>query len=122
DSAITWLLEPQRASSIEKWSGTLEHPIHSGKAGNTMDAFMHFSYIYSQQSLIFADLQSTRGRAPSGDGASILFDIMTHTLAQDSGVGNHGHAGIESILDGHVCSAMCEGLEMGKEHVIGKLE
>lgn len=59
DSAITWLLEPRRASSVEKWSGTLEHPPHSDKAGNTIDAFMHFSYIYSQQSLLFADLQST---------------------------------------------------------------
>jgi hypothetical protein len=58
DSALTWLLEPLRASCIDRWSGTLEHPIHSDKAGKTMDAFMHFAYIYSQQSLIFADLQS----------------------------------------------------------------
>ncbi|KAJ7832306.1 hypothetical protein B0H13DRAFT_2289105 [Mycena leptocephala] len=82
DSAITWLLEPLRAASVNRWSGTLEHPIHADKAGKTIDAFMHFAYIYSQQSLVFADLQSTRGRAPSGSGASILFDAMTHTLSQ----------------------------------------
>ncbi|KAJ7257230.1 kinase-like domain-containing protein [Mycena haematopus] len=119
DTAVTWLLEPLRASSVERWSGTLEHPIHSDKAGKTMDAFMHFSYIYSQRSFIFADLQSTCGRAPSGNGASILFDVMTHTIPQDSGVGDHGSAGIESILNGHVCGAMCEGLEMGEEYAIG---
>jgi hypothetical protein len=58
DSAVTWLLEPLRAASVDRWSGTLEHPIHADKAGKTIDAFMHFAYIYSQQSLVFADLQS----------------------------------------------------------------
>ncbi|KAJ6474302.1 kinase-like domain-containing protein [Mycena sanguinolenta] len=119
DSAITWLLEPLRAASVDRWSGTLEHPIHSDKAGKTMDTFMHFSYVYSQQSFIFADLQSTRGRAPSGSSASILFDVMTHTVQQDSGVGDHGDAGIKAILNGHICSLMCTGLDMGEEHVIG---
>ncbi|KAJ6538059.1 hypothetical protein B0H19DRAFT_1270429 [Mycena capillaripes] len=80
------------------------------------------SAITCQQSLIFADLQSTRGRAPSGSGASILFDVMTHTLSQDSGVGDHGALGIKAILDGHICSAMCIGLEMGDEHKIGSNE
>ncbi|KAJ7908245.1 hypothetical protein B0H13DRAFT_2498456 [Mycena leptocephala] len=120
DSAVTWLLEP--GAGLFRWSGTLEHPIHADKAGKTIDAFMHFAYIYSQQSLVFADLQSTRGRAPSGSGASILFDAMTHTLSQDSGVGDHGPSGIKAILDGHICSAMCIGLEMGDEHKIGSNE
>ncbi|KAJ7486809.1 kinase-like domain-containing protein, partial [Mycena latifolia] len=112
NSAITWLLEPLRASSIERWSGTLEHPIHFDKPGKTMDAFMHFSYVYSHRSLLFADLQSTVGRAPSGSKASILFDVMTHTVTQNSGVGDHGSPGIMAILEGHICGAMCEGLEM----------
>ncbi|KAJ6536660.1 hypothetical protein B0H10DRAFT_1670291, partial [Mycena sp. CBHHK59/15] len=54
-TAITWLLEPLRASSIERWSGTLQHPNHSNKPGETMDAFMHFSYVYSQETFVFAD-------------------------------------------------------------------
>ncbi|KAJ6463845.1 kinase-like domain-containing protein [Mycena vitilis] len=120
DGAITWLLEPLRASSVDRWSGTLEHRPHSDKAGRTIDAFMHFAYIYSQQSLIFADLQSTRGRAPSGEGASILFDVMTHTHSQDSGVGDHGPSGIKSILDGHACSTVCDALQMGEEHALGR--
>ncbi|KAJ7909767.1 hypothetical protein B0H13DRAFT_2013664 [Mycena leptocephala] len=44
DSAVTWLLEPLRAASVDRWSGTLEHPIHADKAGKTIDAFMHFAY------------------------------------------------------------------------------
>ncbi|KAJ7133796.1 kinase-like domain-containing protein [Mycena filopes] len=117
DSAITWLLEPLRASALDRWSGTLEHPLHSDKAGMTMDAFMHYSYVYSQKSFIFADLQSTRARAPSGNAVSVLFDVMTHTIPQDSGVGDHGAAGIDSILNGHTCNIMCEALELGEENV-----
>ncbi|KAK7046460.1 kinase-like protein [Favolaschia claudopus] len=115
DSAITWLLEPLRASYVEKWSGTLEHPTHSNKAGKTMDAFVHFCFVYSQRSLVFADLQSTRGRSPTGKAASILFDVMTHTILEDSGVGDHGQAGIDAIQKSHRCGAMCHGLEMGDE-------
>ena len=57
DSAIVWLLEPMRGSSIERWSGTLKHPNHDNKVGQTMDAFMHFSYVYSQHTIVFADIQ-----------------------------------------------------------------
>ncbi|KAJ7100704.1 kinase-like domain-containing protein [Mycena belliarum] len=114
-SAITWLLEPLRASTIERWSGTLDHPMHADKPGKTMDAFMHFSYIYSQRSRLFADLQS---QSASGNRASILFDVMTHTVAQDSGVGDHGLTGITAVLAGHICDTMCEGLEMGEENLI----
>ncbi|KAJ7748307.1 kinase-like domain-containing protein, partial [Mycena maculata] len=117
NGAITWLLEPLRAASIERWSGTLEHPTHSDKAGKTIDAFMHFSHTYSQQTFVFADLQR---RAPSGKSALILFDVMTHTLSQDSGVGDHGPDGIEVILAGHTCGAMCDGLEMGEENTISE--
>jgi hypothetical protein len=41
-------------------------------------------------------------------------------FTRDSGVGDHGLAGIKSILKGHVCGAMCEGLQMGEEHTIGE--
>ncbi|KAJ7909932.1 hypothetical protein B0H13DRAFT_2661303 [Mycena leptocephala] len=44
DSAVTWLLEPLRAAPVDRWSGTLEHPIHADKAGKTIDPFMHFAY------------------------------------------------------------------------------
>ncbi|KAJ7729855.1 hypothetical protein DFH07DRAFT_781824 [Mycena maculata] len=83
NGAITWLLEPLRAASMERWSGT-------------------------------------KGRAPSGKSALILFDVMTHTLSQDSGVGDHGPDGIEVILAGHTCGAMCDGLEMGEENTISE--
>jgi hypothetical protein len=59
DAAILWLLEPLRGASIERWSGTLQHPNHDNKTGQTIDAFMHFSYVYSQQTLVFADIQGT---------------------------------------------------------------
>ncbi|KAJ7613521.1 kinase-like domain-containing protein, partial [Roridomyces roridus] len=120
NSAITWLLEPLRAASMERWSSTLDHPTHPDKAGRTMDAFMHFSYLYSHQTIVFADLQSTKGRGHHGKSTHILFDVMTHTPAQNSGVGDHGQQGIESILAGHACGQMCKGLDMGAENVLKK--
>ncbi|KAJ7221193.1 kinase-like domain-containing protein, partial [Mycena rebaudengoi] len=113
DSAITWLLEPLRSAAMDRWSGTLLHPNHSNKAGLTMDAFMHFSFVYSQSTLVFSNLQSTKGRCVSGSSGSILFDVMTHSNNQDGGVGDHGPAGITAIFSEHICGRVCLGLDMG---------
>ncbi|KAK7438440.1 hypothetical protein VKT23_018052 [Stygiomarasmius scandens] len=45
DGYITWLLEPIRnASTTKKWSGTMNHPSHTNKVGDTLHAFVHFAY------------------------------------------------------------------------------
>ncbi|KAJ7451474.1 kinase-like domain-containing protein [Mycena galericulata] len=120
DSAVVWLLEPLRGSAMERWSGTLKHPNHENKPGQTMDAFMHFSYVYSQKTLIFADLQGSKGRSRLGNIGWILFDVMTHTLDGTSGVGDHGEDGIQAILSDHICERMCCGLDMGTENIMAE--
>ncbi|KAJ7113474.1 kinase-like domain-containing protein [Mycena epipterygia] len=122
DSAIIWLLEPLRGSAIERWSGTLKHPNHQNKPGQTIDAFMHFSHVYSQGTLVFADIQGMHlyGRSRGGNSGWILFDIMTHTYPGTSGVGDHGEYGIDAILADHICDRMCHGLDMGEENMLPK--
>ncbi|KAJ7449751.1 hypothetical protein B0H11DRAFT_2332079 [Mycena galericulata] len=121
DSAVVWLLEPLRGSAMERWSGTLKHLNHGNKPGQTMDAFMHFSYVYSQKTLVFADLQGSKGRSRLGNSGWILFDVMTPTLDGTSGVGDHGEDGIQAILSDHICERMCCGLDMGTENIVAEL-
>lgn len=58
DAGIVWLLEPRRSSIVQKWSGTMVHPNRSDKLHMTMSAFAHFSLLWSQYTLVFADIQS----------------------------------------------------------------
>lgn len=59
DAGVVWLLEPERSAAVERWSGTMEHPAHHDKRGATLVAFVHFAYVYSLRTKVFADLQST---------------------------------------------------------------
>jgi hypothetical protein len=53
-----WIVERRRPMSVLKWSGTLTHPNHhTDLVGATICAFVHFAYIFSQRSLVFADIQ-----------------------------------------------------------------
>lgn len=84
--------------SVTKWSGTLAHPNHNGNlVGTTICAFAHFAYIFSQRSVVFADIQGvfnqsavtrsltshigTQTQLSPGVEGLILFDVMTHTVA-----------------------------------------
>lgn len=54
----SWIVERRRPMSVMKWSGTLAHPNHhTDLIGATICAFVHFSYIFSQHSIVFADIQ-----------------------------------------------------------------
>lgn len=56
---IAWLLEARRSGKVERWSGTNEYPMWGdNKLGNTLNAFTHFAYMDSYESIVFADLQS----------------------------------------------------------------
>jgi len=83
--------------SVTKWSGTLAHPNHRGDlVGATICAFVHFAYICSQRSIVFADIQGelncntvdqsltshvgTQAQISPGIEGLVLFDIMTHTV------------------------------------------
>ncbi|KAJ3993927.1 kinase-like domain-containing protein, partial [Lentinula boryana] len=108
---ITWLLEPMRPKALAttKWSGTMQHPSHNSKVGDTLTTFVHFTYQWTYKTLVFADLQSESGGV-TGSGDYVLFDVMTHTLAGQSGVGDHGLEGIQKFCDMHACSNKCKNL------------
>ncbi|KAF9251019.1 hypothetical protein L218DRAFT_1065832, partial [Marasmius fiardii PR-910] len=49
---VVWLLEPMRTGTPKKWSGTLQHPSHQGKLGVTLTTFVHFTYEWSQKTIV----------------------------------------------------------------------
>ncbi|KAI1791093.1 kinase-like domain-containing protein [Ganoderma leucocontextum] len=116
DSTIIWLLEPRRSKSVTRWSGTLAHSKRADKRHSTMGAFVHFAYDWSQQTVVFADLQSSAGKLPGPhmQYGNILFDVMTHTPEGESGVGDHSIDGILSFLKGHSCHKACEDLQLAE--------
>ncbi len=53
-----WLLEPMRYGEVKRYSGTMSHvPRDSSHYALTISAFVHFVYVYSEESLVFADIQ-----------------------------------------------------------------
>ncbi|KAF8824200.1 hypothetical protein HHX47_DHR8000161 [Lentinula edodes] len=59
DHQIVWLLEPMRPrTATKKWSGTMQHPGHNSKVGDTLTSFVHFAYQWTYETVVFADLQS----------------------------------------------------------------
>ncbi|KAF7333428.1 Kinase-like protein [Mycena venus] len=106
-SSVTWLLEQERGNvQLRKYSGTLDHPRYSDKQGATINAFQHFSYCYSNNTLVFADIQTSESHNPLSK-ASVLFDLMSHTLDGKSGAGDHGKEGIKTFVDQHDCVQKC---------------
>ena len=57
NTRITWMLEPLRASAVYKWCGTTSWPNGQGKDVQTLMAFVHFAYLWTKESTVFADLQ-----------------------------------------------------------------
>ncbi|KAF8587691.1 hypothetical protein K439DRAFT_1614125 [Ramaria rubella] len=55
--AIYWLLEEQRTPVVNNYSYTLNHPDQKSLKGATIVVFAHFCWLYSQQTLVFADMQ-----------------------------------------------------------------
>nr|VWP00214.1 Increased rDNA silencing protein 4 [Ganoderma boninense] len=120
DAGVVWLVEPERSTTVERWSGTMEHPNHHDKQGATLMAFVHFAYVYSLRTKVFADLQTSRGKLKNGHWGEILFDVMTHTTSGTSGVGDHGEPGIKKFLSDHTCNGICQ--ELGLRNTSDPLE
>ncbi|KAF8177118.1 hypothetical protein K438DRAFT_2042159 [Mycena galopus ATCC 62051] len=93
-SSVTWLLERERGNvdfqKSRKYSGTVEHPHHTDK-------------------------QASESHDPATK-ASILFDLMSHTLSGDSGAGDHGGDVIQTFVDQHECSQRCK--QLGLEQLV----
>ena len=43
---------------------------------------------------------------------SFFFSLLTLICHSDSGIGDHGLAGIKSFLDQHTCNYVCKGLNL----------
>lgn len=91
-----WLAEPRRALTVEKFSGTLNHPqpAVSTIVNKTMYALAHFIYHSTGNDLVYTDLQGdphvlvqvhahgrlgTEAVLPNGKDGIILFDPMVQT-------------------------------------------
>jgi hypothetical protein len=57
DPAVMWLIEPFHSTQTTKYSGTLVEVQNNTLPFMTMSAFSHFTYYWSQQSLVYVDLQ-----------------------------------------------------------------
>ena len=57
---VYWMLEPLRAWSVDKWTGTLQHSTDFSTLGQTVDAFTHYVFHESRAQMVFADMQSER--------------------------------------------------------------
>ncbi|KAJ2912174.1 hypothetical protein MD484_g8243, partial [Candolleomyces efflorescens] len=111
DGAI-WLVEPKRTRSVVKFCGTLGHPERNDKVGMTISALCHWIYIFTRKTEVYSDMQGSY-MTIDGTDTLILFDPMTHTLNQDSGIGDYGEKGIKKFLAEHQCNYICRGLSLG---------
>ncbi|KAH9916466.1 kinase-like domain-containing protein [Fomitopsis serialis] len=110
-----WLIEPRRATSVHRWSGTMSHPAGAGQKAQTMSAFAHFVYRYSNSQLVAADLQSTVA-AIDNAVVDVVFDMMTHTQDGNSGVGDHGQEGIDAFVKQHECNRICMEMSLSGDN------
>ncbi|TFK26791.1 hypothetical protein FA15DRAFT_587615, partial [Coprinopsis marcescibilis] len=128
EPGLMWLVEKRHPSQwVQRFSGTLEHTTpHSDQLHLTVYAFQHFVYGFSNNELVFADLQGTPttvvGRNGDLSKATILFDPMTHTTTQASGVGDHGPDGIQTFVDQHECRELCKALGLSAQYPLHDLE
>ncbi|KAJ7307951.1 kinase-like domain-containing protein [Mycena albidolilacea] len=109
-SRVVWLLEPLRNAAVTHYTGTMEHPAGTGQLAHTLSAFVHFAF--QQSGIIFADIQGSCGRLSNKTMGIIIFDLMTHTEEEDSGVGDYGPKGIARWRDQHDCNAFCKRLDL----------
>ncbi|KAF8510167.1 kinase-like domain-containing protein, partial [Gautieria morchelliformis] len=78
---------------------TLSHPDQYGLKGKTISAFTHFTWLHSQHTLLFADMQGP---------VEIFFDPMTHSPTEDTGLVEYGQRGIDAFISQHRCNKICE--------------
>ncbi|KAF8572732.1 hypothetical protein K439DRAFT_1506698, partial [Ramaria rubella] len=64
DSGMWWLIEPLRVPRLME---------------SKVAAFAHFTYKWSKNSIVLADMQSSSGNLVSGKPGKIFFDHMTHS-------------------------------------------
>ncbi|KAJ6524657.1 hypothetical protein DFH09DRAFT_1096060 [Mycena vulgaris] len=96
---IIWLLEPLRNAAVTHYTGTMEHPAGTGQLAHTLSAFVHYAFQASGGDILFADVQGSSGRLSNKNMGIIIFDLMTHSPDENTGVGDYGPAGIRLGLE-----------------------
>ncbi|KAF8579619.1 kinase-like protein, partial [Ramaria rubella] len=107
---IYWLLDEWRTLVVNNYSYTLSHPDQKTLKDATIVAFTHFCWLYSKNTLVFADMQGSQARNASGSSIEVLFDPMTHSLSGDTGLGDYGQEGINIFLAQHHCNRICTAM------------
>ncbi|TRM66468.1 kinase-like domain-containing protein [Schizophyllum amplum] len=115
-----FLVEPLRASVVvQKYSGTLTTTTDRSPLISTIMALSHFVIHTTAAQFAFADLQGLMDRV-DGKSIRVLFDPMSHSICGgtgsgvdgDTGLGDHGAAGIKAIIEGHRCNHICHALAL----------
>ncbi|KAJ7030548.1 hypothetical protein C8F04DRAFT_1263844 [Mycena alexandri] len=115
DVNLAYLVEPLRTSTIvEKFSGTIGGSDNiPNKVSATMAAFTHFILEKTACRIAFTDLQGSLHYSKAGGTQEfVLFDPMSHSLIGNTGVGDHGSAGIDDTIRTHKCSFMCTTMKL----------
>ncbi|KAJ6477984.1 hypothetical protein DFH09DRAFT_1342071 [Mycena vulgaris] len=94
---IIWLLEPLRNAAVTHYTGTMEHPAGTGQLAHTLSAFVHYAFQASGGDILFADVQGSSSRLSNKNMGIIIFDLMTHSPDENTGVGDYGPAGIANL-------------------------
>ncbi|KAJ7809725.1 hypothetical protein B0H14DRAFT_2607879 [Mycena olivaceomarginata] len=132
EEGLIWIVERKRPTTVIKFGGTLIHHSHcTDLRSATISAFAHFVYGHSNKSLVSPTCRvrlnivklrlkahvspGTPSRVKGKDGL-VLFDLMTHIISEDSGVGNFGLEGIKTFLDGQKCSKVCSTLGIEEQY------
>ncbi|KAH9920493.1 hypothetical protein B0H21DRAFT_845002 [Amylocystis lapponica] len=112
EGGVFWLIEPRRTIHVDRYSGTMVQQRGRGKQQQTMNAFAHFVYGWSDGKVVMADLQCVLRDKRNGN---VLFDVMTHTPEGNSGVGDHASEGIKAFEQQHICQDICRVLKLDVE-------
>ncbi|KAJ7625450.1 hypothetical protein B0H17DRAFT_1111085, partial [Mycena rosella] len=88
---VTYLVEPLRSTSVvRKFSGTLGATQDTDKPALTMLSFSHFMLDVAACAISMVDLHGSMHVEPGAIRRLTLFDPMSHTITEDSGVGDFG--------------------------------
>ncbi|KAJ7148736.1 kinase-like domain-containing protein [Mycena crocata] len=109
---IVWFIEPLRNAAVTHYTGTMDHPAGTGQLAHTLAALVHFAFQHSYGTILFADLQGSVGRLSTNKMGILIFDPMTHSPEETSGVGDHGSKGIDRWRAQHDCNTFCKRLEL----------
>ncbi|KAJ7653488.1 hypothetical protein B0H17DRAFT_957441, partial [Mycena rosella] len=115
---VTYLVEPLRSTSVvRKFSGTLGATQDTDKLALTILSFSHFMLDVTACAISMVDLQGAFF-LPGAVRRLTLFDPMSHTITEDSGIGDFGATGIQDSIETHQCSLYCHGLGLSSTQVL----